>query len=393
MKVVISTAGRYHLFALARELEKHGCLERIYSGFIWSALAREDAPRRKVTTYPWFRTPYMALGRMPIAPPRRFGRWLETMSCVAQDAYVARRLPPCDVFVGHDGAGLEAGREARRRGRLYIADTGTSHVRFRRDLLREEFARNGVSYVPGNESIYRRQLEEYATADAIAVPSRFVKQSFVAEGVAADKVHIVPYGVRRAHFNPVSQPPVDRFRVLFVGSLSIEKGVRYLLEAFRDFPHPRKELLVVGHVRTEAGPIIASLADSKVEFLGHIPNTGLREIYSSSHVMVLPSVQDGFGMVMAEALACGCPVIASTSTGAPDLFAHGKEGFIVPIRDSRAICDCLTRFADEPDLRVRMSAAAVERVANLGGWGAYGNKYVALLGAMMDSRGGAVRGG
>ena len=87
-------------------------------------------------------------------------------------------------------------------------------------------------------------------------------------------------------------------------------------------------------------------------------------------------------MVMAEAMACGCPVIASVNTGAADLFSYGREGFIVPVRDSGAICDCLTRLADEPDLRDRMSAAAIERVTSVGGWSSYGDAYADLLRGM-----------
>jgi glycosyltransferase involved in cell wall biosynthesis len=387
LKIVISTAGRFHLFALARELEKRDHLERIYSGFIWRALAREDVPRDKVTTFPWFRTPYVALGRLPTTLPRHFSRWLETMSCVAQDAYVARRLPPCDVFIGHDGAGLEAGKQARRLGYGYVTDTGTSHVGFRRKLMQEECASYGVPKFIENHTINRRMLEEYEIADAITVPSIFVKNSFVDQGIPAGKIHVIPYGVRAAHFRPVSEPPADLFRVLFVGGLSIRKGARYLFEAFRDFPHPCKELVIVGAIADEVRPLVASFGDLNVKILGPIPNMELNRIYSTSHAFVLPSIEEGLGMVMAEALACGCPVIASTNTGAADLFTHGEEGLIVPIRNSNAIRDCLIRLADEPKLRARMAAAAVERVKELGGWSTYGGKYSKFLVAINNARG------
>jgi starch synthase len=386
VKTVISTAGRFHLFALARELEKRGHLERIYSGFIWSALAREAVPRDKVTTFPWFRTPYMALGRLPVAPPRGVARWLETMSCVAQDAYVATRLPSCDVFIGHDGAGLRAGREAQRRGGVYVADTGVTHVKFRRELMQEESKSYGVPVFVENDKVNERIIEEYETADTITVPSTFVKNSFVDQGVPVSKVHVIPYGVRTAHFRPVSAPPAGEFRVLFVGALSVRKGARYLFEAFRDFPHPRKELTIVGTVAEEVRPLIASAGGLNIKRLGPIPHMELNRIYSSSHVFVLPSVEEGLAMVMAEALACGCPVIASTNTGAGDLFTHGREGLIVPVRDSSAIRDCLIRLADEPELRERMAAAAIARVNALDGWSAYGEKFFNLLGQMLGSR-------
>jgi len=386
LKIVISTAGRFHLFALARELEKHGHLERIYSGFVWSALARENVARDKVTTFPWFRTPYMALGRSLIPPPHFFAQWLESMSCVVHDAYVASHLPPCDAFIGHDGAGLKTGREAQRRGSVYIADTGTSHVSFRTNLMQEECASYGVPFFVENERINQRKLEEYATADAITVPSTFAKASFISQGFAAEKIHLIPYGVRSAQFRPVSRLPTDLFRVLFVGALSIRKGARYLFEAFRDLPHPKKELAIAGTVADEVRPLVASVGDLNVKFMGTIPNAKLNRLYSSSHALVLPSVEDAFGMVMAEALACGCPVIASENTGAADLFTHGKEGFITPIKSSRAICDCLIRLADEPELHARMSAAAIERVRELGGWSSYGERFINLLSAVASSQ-------
>jgi glycosyltransferase involved in cell wall biosynthesis len=99
---------------------------------------------------------------------------------------------------------------------------------------------------------------------------------------------------------------------------------------------------------------------------------------SSSRVLVLPSIQDGFGMVLAQAMACGCPVVASEHTGGRDLFEDGVEGFIVPIRDVPGLTVRLQQLADERGLWERMSAAALRRVALLGGWRDYGNAWAKL---------------
>jgi glycosyltransferase involved in cell wall biosynthesis len=136
-------------------------------------------------------------------------------------------------------------------------------------------------------------------------------------------------------------------------------------------------------------PLAAEFRDLNVKFLGVVPNTKLNQLYSSSHAFVLPSVEEGLAMVMAEALACGCPVIASESTGAADLFTNGREGFIVPARDPFAIRDCLTCLADEPELRERMSSAAIERVKSLNEWGAYSEAYVDLLRGLIRANGSA----
>jgi glycosyltransferase involved in cell wall biosynthesis len=100
---------------------------------------------------------------------------------------------------------------------------------------------------------------------------------------------------------------------------------------------------------------------------------------SRSHVLVLPSVEEGLALVQGEAMACGCPVIATTATGCEDLFSDGVEGFIVPDRDTAALADRMQQLADDPALRESMSAAALERVKSLGGWDTFGARWDALL--------------
>jgi glycosyltransferase involved in cell wall biosynthesis len=116
-----------------------------------------------------------------------------------------------------------------------------------------------------------------------------------------------------------------------------------------------------------------------VEILGHIPQPELKQIMSRSHVMVLPSIEEGLALVQAQALACGCPVIGTHHTGAEDLFTDGKEGFVVPIRDPRAIADRLQLLADEPQRRAAMSEAALRRVKEMGGWEEYGNQMAQVM--------------
>ncbi len=100
---------------------------------------------------------------------------------------------------------------------------------------------------------------------------------------------------------------------------------------------------------------------------------------STSHVMVLPSIEEGLALVQGQALACGCPIIASTATGSEDLFTDNVEGFILPIRDLDGLVDRMQHIADEPGLRDRMSAAALARVQQIGGWTQYGDQWESLL--------------
>jgi starch synthase len=149
--------------------------------------------------------------------------------------------------------------------------------------------------------------------------------------------------------------------------------VSYLLDAFDRLSHRKKHLTLAGPVSIELGPTVTRLRNrTDITVLGHVPQTQLKHLMSASHVMVLPSVEEGLALVQAQAMACGCPVIATHNTGGADLFEDGKEGFIVPIRDSQAIADRLQSLADDPDRRRAMSAGALQRVKSIGGWDEYG---------------------
>ena len=139
----------------------------------------------------------------------------------------------------------------------------------------------------------------------------------------------------------------------------------------------------------EIKQLLTRLPHQSVEFLGSVPQADLPKIMSESHVLVLPSIEDGFGLVMSQAMACGCPVIASTNTGGEDLFADGVEGFIVPIRDVDALANRMQRLMDDPDLQRRMSEAALARVRYLGGWTQYGDQWESLLQRLTGSKAGA----
>jgi starch synthase len=211
------------------------------------------------------------------------------------------------------------------------------------------------------------------------VPSSFAARSFVEMGVPAEKIHVIPYGVRLEKFTRTGEPPSDRFEVLFAGSVSLRKGVPYLLEAFAQLRHPAKRLRIAGSMHPDMKTVMDRLPQQQVEFLGALPQEQLAHLMSTSHVMVLPSIEEGLALVQGQALACGCPVLCSTNTGGEDLFTDGVEGFVVPVRDVAALTDRMQQLADDPALQSKMSEAALRRVHLLGGWDDYGDRWESLL--------------
>ena len=393
MRVLQTVFGVFHHFELARELERRGHLQAIYSTWPWSRLQREGLPRARVRTFPWLHLPEYALGRSGIdltwladqlgySNALAFDRWTDRHL-----AALVRQNQCPDVLIGISGSSLRAGQRLQRAGGLFVCDRGSTHQRFQEELVAEEFRLWGAIRPVSDPRDTHREEAIYAVADAITVPSSFARRSFLQRGVPADKVHVLPYGVRLEHFAPTAEPEAGTFSVLFAGAVGLRKGVPYLLQAFAALHHPRKRLLLAGAVQPELRPLLAQLPTEHVDFLGALPQAELATLMSRSHLLVLPSVEEGLALVQAQALACGCPVLCSAHTGGEDLFTDGAEGFIVPIRDAHALTDRMQRLADDPDLQRRMRVAALQRVQHLGGWRAYGDRWEALLAQLLRERG------
>jgi len=386
LRVVLCTAGTFHFFDLAREMEDHRLLQKIYSSYNWGRLKREALPRVRVGTFPWIHPAYMAMGRYHLPISRPMSRRIEWINSVSLDRWVAARLPDCDVFSALSNNGLRSGRIAQQRGARYICDRGCSHIRFQENIVREEYDRWGLQWMICDPRTIAREEAEYAQADAIVVPSEFSRQSFLSMGVAEEKIQKIPLGVNLERFYPEGKPAQESFDVLYVGQVSFRKGIPYLLQAFEQFQHPHKRLRLVGAINPEIREFLAHHLPEKVEVLGSVPQSKLRAIMSTSHVLVLPSIEDGFGLVLSQAMACGCTVISTTNTGGSDLYTDGVEGFIVPIRSPEAIREKFDLLAGSSALLERMRQAALTRVRQQGGWHEYGLSYIGLMRRLVASR-------
>jgi glycosyltransferase involved in cell wall biosynthesis len=378
MRVVLSAPGVFHHFALARELDGRGHLQRIYTTYPWARVKREHLAPSLVRTFPWIHPAQLALKkRLRLSPSLRDG--FDTVNAASFDRYVAATLPACDFFIGMSGSGLRSGLRARRSGATYICDRGSSHVRYQVRVLAEEYARWGCAADHVPTAAIEREEAEYAAADLILVPSEFAFRSFVEMGVAEDKLRKVVLAADVQRFHPVAEPDPDEFCVLYVGQISFRKGIPYLLEAFHGLRHPRKRLRLIGVVEDRIKSYLRTAPLGGVVFEGAQPFESVRRAMSEAHVTVLPSVEDGFGMVLAEAMACGSPVISTVNTGGLDLYRDGLEGFIVPIRDPGAILRALECLAGDPGMLQSLRTAASAKMRELGGWKQYGDTVERLL--------------
>jgi glycosyltransferase involved in cell wall biosynthesis len=368
MNVSVFTIGRFQHFDLGRQLLRLNHRLSLFTSNPRSRVDRELLPFTK--THPLFRIPFAVGCRLGFAP-RLY--WLDELLLKDLANWLERSVDIgwTDVFHGLDGTGPKAGRRLRKNGKLWICDRGSSHILTQRDLLVEEHKEWHAEPPEFSTDRLERCVAEYEEAHAITVPSQFSRRSFLQHGIPAERVFVCPYGVDLSEFRPGVKSD-DVFRVIHVGQINVRKGVGHLLQAVEPLAKKGQcELWLVGEVH----PSMRRLLDEYkgiFEYKGVVPRKDLWRFYSQASVLVLASVEEGLALVQAQAMACGVPVIATTNTGAEDLFTDGVEGFIIPIRRPDTIRERIEWMIDNRELRDRMAAAALERVKSLGGWNRYG---------------------
>jgi glycosyltransferase involved in cell wall biosynthesis len=269
---------------------------------------------------------------------------MERLMFWALDTLVILRMRRCDVFVCMSGMYLNAPRFAKRRfGALVALHRGSRHILSQSDILAPlSKARQVTPFV------IRRELRGYDVADCIAVPSFHVAESFAPWPEHARKLFVNPYGVALEQFPLRCGRPSRQPTVLYVGNWSYQKGVDVLAEAVTGMDGV--QLIHVGALVDAPFPDHARFAHRDP-----VPQWELTHFYRAAHVFALASRQDGFGVVLLQALASGLPVVCTERTGGADLMrVSGLARLIrvVPPDDApalrRALAQALEDATGEP---------------------------------------------
>ncbi|MBC8009653.1 MAG: glycosyltransferase family 4 protein [Burkholderiales bacterium] len=306
----------------------------------------------------------------------------------ALDRAVAQRLRSGAfraVYAYEDGARL-AFTEARRRGVRTLYDLPIGHWRAARTLLIDEAEREpewAATLIGNRDSPAKtdRKDAELALADVVFVASTYTRRTLTEAADFKGTVLVVPYG-SPVHL-PVAPEPsspapaVKKLRALFVGSLGQRKGLSYLFAACRQL-RSAVTLTVIGRKPDEPCPALdRELAE--VRWIPTATHQGILAEMAAHDVFVFPSLFEGFGLVLLEALAMGLPVITTAHTAGPDLIHEGVEGFIVPIRDGAAIAAHLELLHRDRPRLAEMSRRARQRAKEYS-W----NNYEQTLAACVD---------
>jgi glycosyltransferase involved in cell wall biosynthesis len=194
--------------------------------------------------------------------------------------------------------------------------------------------------------------------------------------VPPEKLIVNPLGVDTARYGRSSDMPRGKPRVLFVGQVGVRKGVAYLLDAFAPLS-VRAELHLVGPIEPSFEKILARAPMEGVTVHGPLSDKALMQAYGMADILCLPSIEEGFGMVLGEAMASGLAIIATKITGASELIVDGREGLLVPPADASALRAALAAVIDDPKVLSRMKEAAWARVRAGCSWDDYAARALA----------------
>jgi glycosyltransferase involved in cell wall biosynthesis len=384
MKVTITTPARFPAaFAAAHYHDERGQLGRIVSPVPASRSERYGVTRARVDGI-------AALGAWNHGfqrfAPRRFARLHQATFSATFDEIASRRIGACDVVNAWQSTALRTIRAAHRQGIPSVLEVASAHILMQEAILRDQFSTYGadIDRAVISPAVIRRVIAEYREADRIIATSSFVRDSLVKHGVDAAKIAVVPYGIDPAP-TPLRREHRDPPRVLFVGGVTLRKGIPYLFDAFRRV-EAHATLRIVGQVHPR---LLARLGGPppRTQIAGARDGNALANEYAHADIFVLPSVEDGFGLVTLEAMRAGLPVIVSDHAGSAEVVEEGVTGFVVPAKDVAALASRIELLARDAALRRRMGAAA-RVAASARTWQTYGDErhalvYAPLLG--MDS--------
>jgi glycosyltransferase involved in cell wall biosynthesis len=373
MKVTVSVHGRYHAFELAKGLYERGALAELittYPSFFVRGIVGADALVKSSEVLELQRRFHDRFG---------FGEKPDLNIATKFAKFAAGNLPDnSDLLVGWSSATLEAIAPAKARGMKVVIERGSTHIGHQTEVLVEAYESCGLEFHETAPEIIAREEEEYAAADFVSLPSNDAAQSFVKRGFDKNKLLVNSLGVDLEMFSaPETLSKRIIPRIIFAGSVGVRKGVPWLLRAFRKISTPA-ELHLFGQIEPAFQEMLETLLGDDVIIHGPVSVERLAAEYRKSDIFCLPSVEEGFGMVVPQAMASGLPVVITSTVGACDLISDGQEGLIVPPMNEDALAEALTKLIEDQALRHQFSGAAEKRVKNGCAWDDYVSRMIPL---------------
>lgn len=297
------------------------------------------------------------------------------------DFQVSRSLAEgIDAVYGYEDAAKLTFEAAKKRGMTAIYELPLGYykgVAAEINRARSDWPRLQPEVYAEPQWKQARKDAELALADVIVVASEWSKQSLRLSDAAVGKpVVAVPYGTPVQEISPRLKAPDGPFTILFAGQIGLRKGVPHLIEAWEKLNLRDARMWMAGSVDLPSEYIKEHAAS--FQHIGALPRAELLEVMKKADLFVFPSLADGFGLVIGEAMAAGVPVLTTNNTGGPQLISEGVEGWCIEAHEVAPLIERIEWAHRHRDELYRMGQLARQR-AEQWTWADYRRKLIAEL--------------
>ena len=301
--------------------------------------------------------------------------------------YLRIKKKKINIIYSYEDCSLNSFKLASKIGVKTIYDLTSPYWLLKKRILEEEVNLQPDWNLSSSEVVTEKKCknkdEEIALSDQIIVASSFAAKSLdLYKKNIKSKINVVPYGIicppkkiiNKRHKN-------DKLKIIFAGRPTLSKGIQYLIKILDQLDLPW-ELEIAGSVPEKPHQISKNLdlflKDPRCKFLGQIQNKNLLQKMRESHIFLFPSLFEGFGQVLLEALSCGLPVITTNNTAGPDIIDDGKNGFLTPIRDTKKTIELINNLYQNEELRISIAENGFIKASEYT-WTKYQNELIKII--------------
>lgn len=356
MKAIIATGRQAHYRLPANALARRGYEVCLYTATPRSRMRNFDP----AVISRWVPAPVTVFSALTHA---RTPLSLDELDSTLFDRWTAMTLKDCDLVLGASTSSLATGKTAQRLGATFVLDRACPDIRVQQQMMVEEARKVGGVFRQNSPWFIERQVEEYERADYILTPSEYSRRSFPDH--LRKKVVLAPLAGRCCVATRPPKPLGSTFVLGMVGGEPLRKGLLYLLQAWKELALPNAQLKIRTDDDIYTYPALKQLlADHlNVFVINYVPD--ISEFYAECDAFILPSIDDGFGMALFEAMARGVPSIATRNCGASELLVSERDFLLVDAFSVEQIKDAVHRLYMSKELRGRLEFSGPAAVAAL----------------------------
>ncbi len=371
-KITLSHSGKQHSYLEALCLKELGLLDRYFTSSYVTSKFLQDFINRKNIGYFKKRFIDNLYGNdvksawrfefKEIIFRKIFGKTYKSQMAVYQrdvnfDEYMAKQITKrnSDIFWGFQGSCFSSLVSAKNNGKTAIVELATAHAKLAKDILGQEQKlcpnwADSIDNLVFPKEYEKRLMEEPHRADYCFAASDFTKQSLIYDGIKEEKIKMLPlcFNHNLIDYNPNFLTKQNRkLKVLYCGTITQRKGVKYLLDAFEHLDRSNVELTFIGNVQGSGQEFFKH--KNLYNYIPAINQESLFKTYKNYDVLILPTIFEGFGLVILEAMAAGLPVITTRHSFGFELIKDYQNGLLIEIRDSNAIKNAIEYYINLDD--------------------------------------------